>query len=136
MAKIIGIIGSRRRNSWTDLNLTDQAFHVLYDTDPEISIVSGGCPKGGDKFAEIIAGRLAFKLILPSTPYPEEGGVIKIHPALWHLHGKSAGFKRNSNIAMDSTDLIACVSSDRSGGTEHTIKLFQKFHPEGKVILV
>jgi hypothetical protein len=112
----IGIIGSRRRDSREDLIKTalvvDDLIEKYSDHGPVFKIVSGGCPKGGDRFAEIIAERLYIPTI--------------IHPADWSQYGRGAGFIRNTDIARDSDILIACVSEDRKGGTEDTIKKFLK----------
>lgn len=97
----VGIIGSRRRNTEEDLYLITQAFLKLKVEYPDITIVSGGCPKGGDRFAEIIA-------CLEKIP-------IKIYYADWSNLGKCAGFIRNEDIARESDILIACVSPDRIG---------------------
>ncbi len=107
--KVIGIIGSRRRPSTSDLNLTRDAFNKIYIVGD--TIVSGGCPKGGDLFAEIIA--------------KEQNIPIKIHKADWSL-GRHAGFLRNTDIANDADVLIAVVAPDRTGGTEDTIKKYLK----------
>ncbi|MFW5804256.1 MAG: hypothetical protein ACOCWG_03385, partial [bacterium] len=95
-----------------------KAFWENYEEGDQI--VSGGCPQGGDKFAEIIAK----KHQIP----------IKIYYAQWNRIGKSAGFRRNGNIAEDCDILIAVVSSDRKGGTEDTIQKAEKMNK--KVILV
>lgn len=109
--KTIGIVGSRRRNSTNDLIAVTNAFLKIYQDGDQI--VSGGCPEGGDRFAE----QLAKKWEVP----------IKIHYARWKKHGKTAGFIRNSDIANDANVLIACVAPDRTGGTEDTIKKFLKY---------
>lgn len=108
--KKIGIIGSRRRHSLTDLNLTREAFIKLYESGD--IIISGGCPKGGDYFAEIISREMKIP--------------ITIHKAEWNTYGRTAGFRRNTDIANDSDILIAVVSKDRTGGTEDTIKKYLK----------
>ena len=78
-------------------------------------IVSGGCPKGGDRFAEIIAKD--FNLT-------KENGKLIIYPAEWDKHGKSAGFKRNTYIAQDADVLIAVITKDRKGTEKIRIKSF------------
>ena len=108
--KIIGIIGSRRRNSPADYNAVEAKFLELYEIGDEI--VSGGCPVGADRFAEIVAKK-------QQVP-------IKIYYAAWSRLGKSAGFARNCDIARDADVLIACVAADRTGGTEDTIRKFGK----------
>lgn len=118
--KIIGIVGSRRRNEWSDFCKVRAAFLAIYEDGDEI--VSGGCPTGGDRFAEQIA--------------KQEQVPIKIYYAQWQKHGKGAGFIRNGTIAYEATVLIASPATDRTGGTEDTIAKFQKHKPNADVILV
>ena len=92
--KTIGIIGSRRRNENSDLRSCIEVFKTVYKKGDKI--VSGGCPQGGDRFAN------------------------------WKKYGRGAGFQRNGYIAEDSDVLIAVVSPDRTGGTEDTITKAQK----------
>ncbi|MFA7219761.1 MAG: hypothetical protein WC119_04585 [Synergistaceae bacterium] len=108
--KTIGIVGSRRRDSNADLKLTRKAFDAIYEKGDRI--VSGHCPQGGDKFAEIIAKELGLT---------EENGKLILHRPKWNEFGKRAGFVRNTYIAEDADILIAVASADRKGGTEDTI---------------
>lgn len=104
----IGIIGTRRRDKPSDLILVrDKFFEIYHEGD---WIVSGGCPKGGDRFAESIAKAWGIPILI-------------FHPN-WGKYGTAAGFIRNNYIAQYSEILIACVASDRKGGTEDTIKKF------------
>jgi len=104
--KVIGIIGTRRRDSHEDFLATEAKFLEVYQDGDEI--VSGGCPHGGDRFAE----GLARKYQVP----------IKIYYAEWNKLGKRAGYARNGRIADDADVIIACVATDRLGGTEDTLK--------------
>ena len=106
--KVIGIVGSRKRDTSADYQLCLKAFRGIYHLGD--TIVSGGCPKGGDAFAE----QIARDFDIP----------IKIHHPDWKKHGRSAGFVRNIDIAKDADVLIAVVASDRRGGTEDTIQKF------------
>lgn len=108
--KMIGIIGSRRRNDRSDYRAIKEALLDVYD-DGDI-IVSGGCPKGGDRFAEEIA--------------KEFGLSILIHYPKWRVYGKKAGLKRNGLIARDADILIVCRAPDKTGGTEDTIKKYKE----------
>lgn len=65
------------------------------------------------------------------TPIP-----ITIHKAQWRKFGKGAGFMRNGLIAEDADLLIACVSEDRTGGTEDTIGKFLRLKSKDNLILV
>ena len=124
--KKIGIIGSRRRDTEDDFNSVWQAFTKVYEDGD--TIVSGGCPKGGDRFAEIIAGRMGANMIIH---WPE-----KVPPGSPRWAYTKANYARNTLVAQDSDIIIACVAADRKGGTEDTIKKFKKFYPDGVVYLV
>jgi len=108
--KHIGIVGSRTRVSITEFRKVKKAFEKVYAKGDYI--VSGGCRRGADEFAE----RLARQQGLP----------ILIFHADWKGLGKRAGFHRNTDIAVTSDVLIACVAKDRKGGTEDTIRKFEK----------
>lgn len=133
----IGIIGSRRRNTPADCSMVDTALLTLrakYNGE-SITIVSGGCPKGGDRFAEVLAANYGMSTLihLPNLTGPEFTKLFQLNPRLAHT---KANYARNTLIARDSQHgLIACVAPDRKGGTEHTIKEFKKLHPKGELIL-
>lgn len=99
--------------------MVEKAFINIYKEGD--SIVSGGCPQGADSFAEWIAKK-------HQVP-------IMIHYARWKVLGKAAGFARNGDIARDADVLIACVASDRTGGTEDTIKKYKALGKD-RLILV
>ena len=121
--KVIGVIGTRSRNTLEDYIKVQKKFLEYYK--PGDSICSGLCPKGGDKFAVLIAANL--KLSKEKRLW---------FPANWKKFGRAAGFIRNTDIAENSDILIACVSKDRTGGTEDTIKKFLKEKDENSLILV
>lgn len=129
MKKFI-IIGSRRRDTEEDFQKVYKEFSKYYE-EGDI-IISGGCPKGGDCFAEIIGYRLGLN---------EVDGTLIIHRPVKPKNGSpkyewvKAFYDRNTivaNEAENDTIIIACVTPDRKGGTEDTLKKVKK----GKIILV
>jgi len=116
--KNIGIVGSRRRDTKEDLDACRKIFLEIYE-EGDI-IVSGGCPKGGDRFAKIFIEEYHTQKIIH---YPDKS---KLDPVKLKQNPRWAyaeiNFARNTLIAKDSDVLIAVVASDRKGGTEDTIK--------------
>ena len=139
MPKVIGIIGTRSRDSLIDYREVRSAFNEVYQEGDYIC--SGLCPKGGDRFAVIIANELRLpkhkRIWFPAKWDDLEAPNARIK---YNKYGKPynalAGFARNIDIAKKSDILIACVAKDRKGGTEDTIKKWKKFHPNKEPILV
>ena len=117
MSKWIGIVGSRNRDSQKDFTQCERIFLSIWNEGDYI--VSGGCPRGGDRFAEVIAKKYGIPIMIY---YPN-----------WNKYGKSAGFKRNGLISHRADVLIAVVREDRQGGTEDTIR---KAENDNKSIIV
>jgi hypothetical protein len=103
--KWIGVIGPRNRNSDDDFYKLERAFFEIYEYGDRI--VSGGCPEGGDRFAERI--------------YKKHQIPILILPAEWDKRGKAAGFIRNSDIAAECNILLALEPHPNTGGTWDTV---------------
>ena len=120
--RVIGIIGTRRRDNPSAYKVVEEKFFSIYEDGDYIC--SGGCPKGGDRFAEMIA--------------KENGIPIIIYYPNWKKYGKGAGFIRNDIIAKTSDLMIACVVRHqegvekvlkrKTGGTENTLRKYVKSH--------
>ena len=105
---ILGIVGSRRRNTTKDKELIRKKILELQPSE----ITSGGCSRGADRFAE----ELAKDMNIPTTifkPHIEEG--MKYYQMV------KAYYNRNKKIAEHCDVLLAQVAKDRKGGTENTI---------------
>lgn len=120
----LGIVGSRRRNSWIDKCLIRQRILEL----KPIQIISGGCSKGADRFAEELAAELniPIKIVKPKEVAKD---------ASYHERVK-AFYDRNLIIAMLSHRLIALVAPDRKGGTENTIQHFKDHKRENDLEII
>jgi hypothetical protein len=118
--KIIGIVGSRTRSTSIVFSIIEKKFLELYEDGDWIC--SGGCGQGADKFAEQLA--------------KQKGVPILIFYPNYKKYGVPATFIRNSEIAKHSNILIACVSHDRTGGTEDTIKKFLAEKEKEKLYLL
>ena len=118
--KRIGIVGTRQRDSEADFDLVVAAFLKVYELGDVI--ISGGCLRGGDRFAAAIAS----KMNIPIKEYLPD----------WENYPRLGGFIRNTRIAGDSDILIACIAKIRKGGTEDTINKFKRIRPDGELILI
>lgn len=76
----------------------------------KIVIVSGKA-RGADSLGEQYAA--------------ENGYEISAHPADWDKYGKSAGYRRNAEMAQEADALIAFWDG-KSRGTKHMIDLAEK----------
>ena len=132
--KKIGVIGTRKRNGVSDFLVVKEVFFEIYEIYDGICwIVSGHCPKGGDKFAE----KIAFDYGIPILLFPPKKRIREEY------------FARNTLVAEHSDILIACLINPHeslndiykrtSGGAEDTIKKFlktigyQPFHAKNKI---
>ena len=110
------IAGSRGFNNYNLLK--EKCDYQLQNIKDEIIIVSGtarGADQLGEKYAK------------------EKGYKIDSRPANWDLYGKSAGYKRNEEMAKNADALIAFWNS-KSKGTKHMIDLAKKYNLKVKVI--
>jgi hypothetical protein len=83
----------------------------------EVEIVSGTA-NGADKLGERYAH--------------ENGYTIKMFPADWDKYGKSAGYKRNAQMAEYADALIAFWDT-KSKGTKHMIDLAKRANLKIKI---
>lgn len=119
---VIGVAGSRRRNTDEDRQLVYKTIHHHRQcVGGNTILVSGGCPKDADLFAEEYAEihRLPIIRHLPDKAQLRKDVPIRAAHAI-------INYARNELIARDADVLIACVAADRKGGTEDTIKKFLK----------
>lgn len=132
--KTIGIVGSRRRDTAADLRKVIAAFEKVYDSGD--AIVSGGCKEGGDRFAEYIANTRGVTITIH---YPRKENLdqrlLLANPRAAYAR---INYARNALVAGQADVLIACPRTDafHKGGTENTMRAFQRLHPKGKLIRV
>ena len=113
--KII-IAGSRTFNNY---ELLCQNCDKALSLQTEIEIVSGTA-NGADKLGERYAN--------------EKGYKIKQFPADWEKYGKSAGYKRNEEMAKYADALIAFWDG-KSKGAKHMIDLAKLYKLKIKVVI-
>ena len=85
------------------------------------------------KEVEIVSGTAAGADILGERYAQEKGYEVKKFPAQWDLYGKSAGYKRNQQMAEYADGLIAFWDG-KSKGTKHMIDIANKMGLKVRVI--
>ena len=99
------IVAGGRDFSDYDL-LKSKLDNLLVDRDP-VEIVSGTA-RGADKLGEFYAKRTQL--------------AVALFPANWDLYGKSAGYRRNEEMA-EYADALVAFWDGKSRGTMHMINL-------------
>ena len=101
------IAGSR---GFADYNLLARKLDILLaNKSPHVTIVSGGA-RGADRLGERYAQARGYRL--------------KVYPAEWNKHGRSAGYRRNETMARNADALVAFWDG-QSRGTRHMIQYAQ-----------
>ena len=129
---IIGVIGTRRRNSGEAWKKVEAVLLQYYQEGDWLC--SGGCEKGGDRFAEKFAKLKGIPILIFYPNYKQ--------------YGTGAPFIRNGDVAKHSDLIIACVIKPedgirkvlerKTGGTEDTLRKFNSIteHNIKRIILV
>lgn len=112
----VGIVGSRSRNSERDKNILTRVLCRYMDKDCRIHVVSGGCYKGADKFAEELAEEY---MLGTSIHKPDTFEGMK----RWEY--ARACYERNTLIA-EECDLLLALWDGVSSGTKDTIDKVKK----------
>ena len=117
MTRVI-VAGTRYFNSPTIMQVT--LDHLLSDHQPdEVEIVSGRA-RGADRMGEAYA--------------KSRGYAVKLFPADWEQYGKSAGYKRNTQMA-EYADALVAFWDNQSRGTFHMINIARDLGLPTEVIL-
>lgn len=112
------IAGGRDFGDYNALSVAVKTIQADIPEDEDIAIVSGtarGADRLGEQFAELNDIR-----------------VVK-YPANWDYYGKSAGFRRNEEMARNATHLLAFWDGT-SRGTEHMINTAKRFELKTTVV--
>lgn len=117
MIKVV-VAGGRDFNDYEILDKTLVEILKSKGRPSEIEIVCGGA-RGADALGEKFAKKRKCK--------------IKYFPADWDRFGKSAGYRRNAEMA-DHSDVLVAYWDQKSRGTMHMIDLAKKKGLEVHVI--
>lgn len=109
------IAGTRK---FDDYSLLKRVCDKILSSQSRIEIVSGTA-NGADKLGEAYA--------------IEKGYHVKRFPADWDKHGKSAGYRRNEEMAKYADALIA-FWDNKSKGTKHMIDLANHYGLKIRVV--
>ncbi|MBC8266293.1 MAG: DUF2493 domain-containing protein [Flavobacteriales bacterium] len=116
MKKVI-IAGSRDFNNFSKLK---SVCDFLLKDFKKVVIISGGA-KGADQLGERYAELRGFK--------------VKLYKADWKKYGKSAGIKRNAEMA-EYADMLIAFWDGKSKGTANMISLAKKANIQVNIISI
>tara|TARA_R100000664_G_C2726827_1_gene118552 strand:+ start:645 stop:1040 length:396 start_codon:yes stop_codon:yes gene_type:complete len=127
----VGIIGSRTYQN--KRKVRDMIFKLKQEFNSELTIVSGGCSDGADKFAKKYALELDCQYIEFNPAHTQRNLYSALHDA---YYGKEYAakwfFQRNKMLANYVDYLIAFMDTD-SNGTVNTINEARK---KGKKVVI
>lgn len=106
------ITGSRDWDLFNPIANTLYAVWSGYGQPKDAILVSGACPKGADRIAEIV--------------WEHAGLPVERHPADWNQHGKRAGFVRNAEMVATNPDICLAFIRNGSKGASMTANLAEK----------
>lgn len=111
------IAGSR---NFDDYELLKQwCDYMLQNFNPQDVVIVSGTARGADTLGEQYAR--------------ERGMKIDSRPANWDLYGKSAGYRRNEEMAQNADACIVFIVNN-SKGSSHMIDLAKKYKLKLKVV--
>lgn len=120
MIKRVVIAGCRDYNNYDEAKQYIDFCLVDIKKENDIIIVSG-CASGADAIGE---------------RYAEENGLkVEKYPADWTKYGRSAGPKRNEQMAQIS-DLVICFWDEKSRGTKSMIEYAKKYGKAVKIKII
>lgn len=108
MAARVLITGSR---TWVNATMIRDALLSVWG-DGDVVLVSGACPRGADRIAEMFWTRC--------------GGRVEPHPADWATYQRVAGFRRNAEMVIRSANVCLAFTRDGSYGASHTARLAEE----------
>ena len=120
MVKRIVIAGCRNYNDYNTAKEYISSCLSNISKKHEIIILSGGC-SGADMLGERYA--------------KENGYKIERHPANWRKYGRSAGPKRNEEMAK-LCDMAICFWDGKSKGTKSMIDFAKKHNKPLKIKII
>jgi hypothetical protein len=114
------VAGSRTFDNYKllDISITDFIVHLTKEPFHQLEIISGTA-KGADHLGEIFAKKNHLK--------------CSRFPANWDKYGKSAGYKRNEEMAKYA-DACICFWDGISRGTNHMINIAIEHELDLKII--
>jgi predicted Rossmann fold nucleotide-binding protein DprA/Smf involved in DNA uptake len=131
----VAIVGSRKYISKNKIK--EFIFKLKEKYGDDVSIVSGGCRYGADKYAKKYALEFGIEYI-EYPPIHETHNVYCPEPS--YLYGKKYAvwnfFKRNKQIAKFSDIVVGFIPEGvKSSGTESTLKYAKEFKKKIMVII-
>ena len=130
----IGIIGSRDYQNFRKVK--DTIFALKNKFEPDLTIVSGGCLDGADRFAKKYAIELECNYIEFNPAHTPKNLYSALHENYYgKIYQPKNFFHRNKMLANYVDCLIVFIPEGyKSAGSEHTIKEAKKMNKKDVII--
>lgn len=129
----VGIVGSRQYENYRKIK--DMIYKLSQRFGNDLTIISGGCPHGADKYAKKYALELGCQYKEHNPAHTVRNLYSAMNESFYNKEYKPRNFfHRNKFLAKDVDYLIAFIPDGvAAGGTADTIKHAKKF---GKAVVV
>jgi predicted Rossmann fold nucleotide-binding protein DprA/Smf involved in DNA uptake len=127
----IGIIGSRTYQN--KRKIRDMIFKLKQEFKNELTIVSGGCPDGADKFAKKYALELDCKYLEFNPAHTQRNLYSALHDAYYGKDYAAKWFFQRNKMLANYVDYLIAFQDIDSKGTNYTINEAKK---RGKKVVI
>ena len=115
------IAGGRDFNNYDKMARVMHTYFNLLDVNPTSLLIISGMAKGAD----LLGRQIAMDNNLPVLEMPAE----------WNKYGRSAGYRRNTEMANKATHLIAFWDG-QSKGTRHMINIMSAINVHNTIVQI
>ena len=127
----VGVIGSRTYEN--KRKIRDMIFMVKNKFKEDLTIVSGGCKDGADKYAKKYALEMGCNYIEFNPAHTQRNLYSALHDAYYGKEYNVKYFFQRNKMLVDYIDYLIAFVSDDSNGAMYTVNAAKK---KGKKVVI